>query len=120
MDRLQQPTRTTCGQTCVAMLVGRPVDEVCTVMGRKGKTSTRDLINGLRHYGLSCGDRLARYNKNTVLPPLAILRLKHPQENYTHWVLHKDGENFDPDSVVCVVAYGWSIISFLEVRMHGE
>lgn len=119
MQRIQQPTDTTCGQTCVAMIVDRTVDEVCELMGKKGKTRSKDLVKVLQHFKFDCSPSI-RVNQQTKFPPLAILKLRHPTDKtWSHWVVRKDGNDYDPSSEVCALAYGWKLTSFIEVRSHG-
>lgn len=117
MYRIQQPTNTTCGQTCVAMIVDRTVDEVCEVMRTRGKTTVKHLIKALNHFGVVCGSKLQRYSTKSVITPLAVLRVRHPHQNLSHWVVRKNGNDYDPDSEVCVLAYGWRLTSFLTVSL---
>ncbi len=117
MQRLIQPTANTCGQTCVAMISSQTVDDVCKVMGRKGGTHTRDLIKALSFYGFACGDRLIRMNQHTVLPALAIVKVKHPTEKWTHWAVWRGNKFLDPffDGSRGAIAHGWRTLSYLEV-----
>ncbi len=122
MHRIQQPTDTTCGQTCVAMLAGVTVDEVCEVMGKKGKTHRKDLARALNHFNFSCTPliRMTKVLEKDVLR-LAIIRLQHPTtKSWTHWVVRKDGEDYDPSSEVCALAYGWKLISFMMVTPYVQ
>lgn len=55
MKPIVQPTRTTCGQTCVAMLAGVTVEEAIVAVGTHRPTDAEELIRGLAFYGLSVG-----------------------------------------------------------------
>src|SRR5437867_2493371 len=85
----------TCGQTCVAMIVGRPVEEVILRAGA-GRTRGRDLSHALRAYGF----QLLRLRRATLsrVPSnvLALVTLHWPDSRQTHWIIADHGELIDP------------------------
>jgi hypothetical protein len=48
-----QPTRKTCGQTCVAMITGETVEQVCHGLGNYGSTTTYEVCLALRAAGVA-------------------------------------------------------------------
>ena len=101
---LRQQGAKTCGQTCVAMVVGAYELEVCEVIGLKA-TDTREIQKALTHYGVTFEDRLRPSTKSDPLCarfPRAILASKMRRENKPgyahewHWMLRWDGEILDP------------------------
>jgi hypothetical protein len=122
MIRFQQPTRTSCGQTCIAMIIGRPVHEVFTVLPDKPSgTRTAELVIAMRQLGLSCAGKMRRIGSNLVgAPPLAILRVLWPadpgERQLAHWMVLSDGRIFDPDGPrLRWRAVGGRITSYLEI-----
>lgn len=70
MKLLRQPTRETCGQTCVAMLLDISVAEACELVGTTGRTCVVQLQKALEKRGhtlhrvpaaTDCGKGLERY-----------------------------------------------------------
>jgi hypothetical protein len=101
----QQPTRTSCGPTCVAMIVGVPVADVLDSLpaARHGhraisradshNTNLAELLRLLKPYGVTLGRRLSLAQ---TLPPVALLRLRSKHRRNWHWAVWKDGQVFDP------------------------
>ncbi len=95
MRLVLQPTGSNvCGQACVAMLAGCTIEEACALVGKKGKTRSRDLITALRSSGFFTGDRCVRFRGFDCLPSTAILHLVHP--DWRHWALWNEGQVWDP------------------------
>ena len=100
---LHQRGSRTCGQTCVAMVVGASEIEVCDVIDHLAGTGTKHLQAALTHYGVSFEKRLRPATKKDPMCARfqrAILACKmtygkgHP-DNW-HWMLRWDGEIYDP------------------------
>ena len=53
MELIMQPTASTCGQACIAMIAGKSVEEVIKDMKTDGSTSIGQLIEILEIYGVS-------------------------------------------------------------------
>lgn len=93
----RQPTPNTCGQTCVAMLVGIPVaDVLAEIPDSKQGTTAPQLIKFLRARGWTTSPRPRRVRRSTS--PFAICRVRWgpPTEKRTHWVVFHSGRFFDP------------------------
>lgn len=101
IERKHQPTPTTCGQTCVAMILGRPVAEVVEQMGGAA-TFAEDLVAYLSHRGWLTPDRSSRLQLGQAIlvreRVTAIVRLLPPGRGRRtgHWVLWHQGEWLDP------------------------
>lgn len=96
IELVMQPNPCACGQACIAMLAGVPVQEAITVMKTDGPTSIGMLIEALDHYGISHAPKNVRLSKkNPVVADVAILTVHMP--DYTHWVLHHHGKYYDPE-----------------------
>lgn len=96
MHILKQPTPTTCGQTCVAMLATATVEAVCMAIGTGGPTRTHQLVAGLRAFGLKCGPRLLPLRQVKGLNTRAIAKLTPAKGGGGHWVLWLGSGYIDP------------------------
>jgi hypothetical protein len=84
---LVQPTRQTCGQTCVAMLAGVTVEEAIFAVGHQSPTTADDLRRGLEFYGI-----------RSKLPARhGIVWLEAPSLRTGHWIVRYGGCYIDPD-----------------------
>lgn len=95
-----QPTEKTCGQTCVAMVLGVPVADVIREMG-SGPTRGVHLVERLRLCGLAAEQqRVHRICRIEDLPSVAILRVEWiPKQANDHWIVLAHGEVLDPAGV---------------------
>lgn len=89
---IPQPTMSTCGQACIAMLADVSVDEVCKVMGNDSTTTYENLISALDYYGFR--HRL-RKDHPAVLPDICLLQIQFPE--YGHGILYFKGKFYDPE-----------------------
>ena len=129
IDYKQQPSNTTCGQTCIAMIMWRPVNEICELMGKKGGTHTKDMVMALNHFQLKNSEKLIRMSKSRSLPSFCIVKLAHRKVSDTHWAIYHNGVYYDP-TVGMVTSYDENIriLSYLEIyqepiidyREHGH
>ena len=100
---LQQPERSrVCGQTVVAMITGRSVEEVCQLIGKTGTTKLSDIKKALEHFGVKVGYPV-RYNnrlkKNRPqLPEFCLIRLKRTSGRKAsgHLTFYYKGTFYDP------------------------
>lgn len=91
---LQPPNSNKCGQTSLAMLMDCTVDEACALVGKTGKTRSRDLIPVLRSKGFTTGDRCVRFRGFDALPDVAVLHAVHPC--WRHWMVWNEASVWDP------------------------
>lgn len=92
-----QPTSETCGQACIAMITGKPIEEVIRDMRTSGPTSIGQLIEILDRYGIKHAERNTRISKKNPTPyPYSILTV-HTNYGYTHWTVLYDGKYYDPE-----------------------
>ena len=93
---IEQPTEYLCGQAVIAMLAGVSVDEVISVMQNDKGTSTQELRNALKWYGLKTATNARlKYAEDTKLPDCCILSIMLP--DYGHWSLFYKGKYYDPE-----------------------
>jgi hypothetical protein len=110
-----QPTPYSCGQTCLAMILGHKDawQVLADLPDHKNGTYASELRDYLRDRGWQTGDKLERVYKHTTLPPIAILRHKWPERTLGHWVLWIDGRTYDP--TLGAARSGYKLTSFLRV-----
>jgi hypothetical protein len=102
-----------CGQACIGMLLGWSIEDVQKVMGKKGKTRTKDIVKFLNDFGCKCSmRRIFLYGRSKSISS-GILWLKHPTLNKFHWVLLWRGNLYDPDG--CTITQGWKVLSAIPV-----
>ena len=113
---IKQPTEYLCGQAVIAMLAGVSVDEVISVMQNDRGTSTQELRDALKWYGLKTATSARmKYTADTKLPDCCILSIMLP--GYGHWSLYYKGKYYDPEFGVsdklqekAKLRYYWEII----------
>lgn len=95
---MKQPTFQTCGQTGIAMIAGKSVDEAIRDMKTSGPTSLGRLIEILDKYGIRHAEKNVRLSKKNPKPyPNSILAV-HAKGGYTHWTVLYEGRYYDPSS----------------------
>lgn len=72
MELIMQPTFSTCGQACIAMIANKSIEEVIKDMKTDGPTSIGQLIEMLDFYGIKHAERNKRISKR-ILYPMNIL-----------------------------------------------
>lgn len=117
MKLVLQPTPTTCGQACIAMITGKDIDEVIKDMRTSGPTSIGQLIDILDYYGVKHAERNTRISKKNPTPhPYSILTV-HTNAGYTHWALRFDNKYYDPEFGLIDGEYTYGkITSFLAIN----
>jgi len=116
MELILQPTSTTCGQACIAMITGKDIEEVIKDMKTSGPTSIGQLIEILDFYGIKHAERNKQISKKNPVPyPYSILTV-HTEAGYTHWTLLYDNKYYDPEFGLIEGEYTYGkITSFLEI-----
>jgi hypothetical protein len=109
-----------CGQCCLAMILGKTLDEVASLVGHRRSTFSRELIAVLRAHGYDVPDRMQR----RPLPQKysrALLKASS-KRGRKHWLLLWDSRLFCPDLGPDPIAYGgydqdgWKITSYLPLE----
>ena len=115
IERVVQPTPTSCGQACLAMITGVDVESVIAeVPDRARGTYVHELGAYLRANGWKANWLLQRLARGRALPQLAILRMKWKGERLGHWLVWADGQVYDP-SPTQYHRGDWSLTSCLEI-----
>jgi hypothetical protein len=91
----QDPRRRTSGQVAVAVITGRPVEEIIERIGHTHHATTRELARVLGQYGYLCPGRCIAANELKELPKLGIAQVHSTQSSGWHWVALEDGHIFD-------------------------
>lgn len=102
MKRVQQLTTTDCGLACVAMVTGRPYDEIRKTALRLIKfkrkyfycTTDDNLRTLLKHYDIELGDK-EEYSEWNNIPKFCIAGVNLRRKNW-HWVVVKNKTIYDP------------------------
>jgi hypothetical protein len=95
-----QPSKRSCGQTVIAMILGVPAHQVIADITDKKGTSAKQLIAYLRARDIWTNDGGRVDERLDGLPRNAILRVIWDEKRHnTHWILRADGVNYDPGNV---------------------
>lgn len=68
MELIKQINFTTCGQACIAMIAGKPIEVVIKDMKTDGPVSIGQLMEILDRYGISHAERNKRISKKNPVP----------------------------------------------------
>lgn len=101
-----------CGHACVAMLTGESLEKCIEVIGHTRGTRTKEIVKALRHFGLTCGDRLRPPSKNYPVPKIGIANVKIKRRSSGHWVVRVTDYIFDPS----LNGYLWPLSQFEKVE----
>lgn len=91
MKRLRQPTNKTCGQTCIAMLMGlENADEIVKAMGNR-KTTASSLRDNLIFRGFEVSETRRWTQDGLHYVPRTVIAMKQGKtpegKTWKHWVL---------------------------------
>jgi len=116
---IKQPVKTNiCGQIAVAIIADISLEQSIQAIGRKGCTTTKQVVNALKKLGYECPGRLKRKPK----PEFGIGHLRYPKQYKGHWVVVDGDKIYDgiygnPDGTVNWKP-GWRISSYLPVTKN--
>ena len=113
-----------CGQAVIAMLGNISIKEAIKIMGTRGCTRTKHILQALEKIGLKTGsDRLLRIPKNWSKPMLCIVHIGFGNHWKKHWTLWNGYEDrfYDPAIEVKIIEPfyedgGARKLSYLEVK----
>ena len=92
----RQDTKTrACGQVAVAVITGRPLDEILIRVGHSHQATTRELARVLDYCGYLCPSRCLPVKDPRSLPKLAIAQVHSNRSARWHWVAIEQGRIFD-------------------------
>ncbi len=91
----QDPRTRTSGQVAVAVITGRPIEEVIKRVGHSHHTTARELAGVLGQYGYLCPTRCIPAKEPKHLPKLALAQVHSTRRSNWHWVAVENGRIFD-------------------------
>ena len=117
MDKIEfveQTTPYSCGQSCMAMLLNKSIDDIFNIVGKR-PLGIGKIVETLNLYGISNSQKNIRISKKNPKPSeLSILTLK--KEGGYHYVLYFKGDFYDPSrGILDEIPTGMSISSYLEI-----
>ena len=116
MEVIKQPEDGLCGQACVAMLAGRTIAEVITIMDcREWQATMGRMISALNYYGIDHAD-VINYTegRDVVLPKCCIMMER--MGRYCHYLIHYDGLFYDSNLGVLQEYDMSKLLGFLEIK----
>lgn len=116
MEVIRQPEDGLCGQACVAMLTGRTIAEVITVMDcREWQATMGRVVSALNYYGIDHSD-VINYTegRGAVLPKCCIMMER--MGRYCHYLIHYDGLYYDSNLGVLQDYDMSKLLGFLEIK----
>lgn len=117
ISHIKEPTGYLCGQSCVAMLVSKPVDEVIDIMNTDKGTHIEHIKAALEYYGIKHEKSLTKYKDGMKLPDICILALQLP--TYKHWSIYFDSKYYDPEfGVLDEYTQNEIILRFLKIKSN--
>ena len=111
---VHEPTDLQCGQAVLAMLSGKSVDEIISIVGTDRETTLFDMKRALEICDIEYKNERVQFDTVADLPRIAFLSLETPR--CWHWSLYFDGTVYDPEHGVlddlpeCKRKYYWEII----------
>lgn len=121
MKLVKQNSPTTCGQACVATVLGITLEESIELFGHSGTTSDYEILKALgKHFMGEMKTDLPIFPPDTKVilgkPPkdiLAIVKHKEKNGNREHWTVWNRGDILDP---ACINGKLWPITKYIEVN----
>lgn len=86
----------TCGQCSVAMITGKPLEEIIEKYGHDSTSNIKDAKRVLHEYGYKTGETVVVDNrKKYKIPQLSFVRIERVGRKNGHFVVHFDGKFYD-------------------------
>ena len=117
IDILVQDGDGLCGQTCVAMLAGVSIQDVCDVMNcREWQATMGKLISALNYYGIDHSDIIvySSESENVKLPKCALMIEKLGR--FGHYLVAYDGKFYDPNKGIMDEYDFTKLVGYLEIK----
>lgn len=112
---LEQPQNGYCGQTCLAMLAGIPVEEVIKIMkSRKCQASISKVLETLDYFGLSYYKPVYTHGRRVELPKCCIINVRG--DSKSHLLVYYNGTFYDPTFGISQDYQYENIIFYLEIK----
>lgn len=85
-----------CGQYCVAMITGKPIEEIYTLFGHWRGTNPKQVKNVFSKLGIETAERMQCMNVNKPLPDLCMIKIVYYHIRATHWAIVHNSKVYDP------------------------
>ncbi len=92
---IKEPTPLQCGQAVLAMLSGKTVDQIISLVGTERETTLKDMKEALTALGIKFCEQKRQAQSKSDLSSVCILSLETPR--CWHWSLFFDGVFYDPE-----------------------
>lgn len=102
---VQQRGPTTCGQSCVAMLLGISLDEAIAIIGHDGITEDSELL-------MAIGSELPFVGGPPSPDVVALQKHRDPSGEREHWTLSWKGKILDP---ACIGKRLWPVVKHARI-----
>ena len=95
ITHIYEPTPLQCGQAVLAMLTGKSVTEIVSLLNNARETTLKEMFHTLEHFGIICERKRISVAQKKDLPPICMLSLETPK--CWHWSLYFKGKFYDPE-----------------------
>jgi hypothetical protein len=66
--------------------------------GKRGGTTTQEVIAALRHFGIPCADKLTRISAKAKKPDFCMVVLRSSEDkSFNHWCVYYEKRYYNPD-----------------------
>lgn len=115
IDLVTQPWDGLCGQSCIAMIAGTSLDEMCDIMKcREWQANVYKMIMTLEYLGIAHADTLVyTMGKDVTLPKCCIILEK--MGRYSHYLIGYEGKFYDPNMGILSEFDMSKVIGYLEI-----
>jgi len=88
MEIVMQPENSNCcGQACVASILGITLEKSIKLFGKRGCTSTKDVVGAFKKMNVPCAKKLVLLKKGVEKSDVCMVVLHAKGTNHTHWVV---------------------------------
>lgn len=118
IEYVKQPDKGLCGQTCIAMLTGLPIDEIINVMhSNKCLASISKVIEALDYYGIAHSDKfIYTRGREVKFPKCCIINVRGNKKS--HLMVYYNGTYYDPTYGIMKDYLYENVISYLEITVE--
>lgn len=92
---IKEPTSLQCGQAVLAMLSGKSVEEIISIVGTERETTLADMKKAFVTLDIKYVNKREQAITKADLPPISLLSLETPR--CWHWSLYFKGVFYDPE-----------------------
>lgn len=85
----------TCGQTCLAMITGSTVENICTIINKKGGTRNTDVVKVLKYFNIAYTYKRGKDFRK--IPNNSLIKIGFKNYTNTHFIIKTKDIYYDPD-----------------------